>query len=59
MNATILAVLLTLAPGDNPAPEAYGQVAAVQATTQAAFVFGDTLVVGGAADGDSVKVILK
>lgn len=31
MNATILAVLLTLAPGDNPAPEAYGQVAAVQA----------------------------
>lgn len=36
MNAIILAALLTLAPGDNPAPEAYGQVAAVQATTQAA-----------------------
>ena len=59
MNATIIAVLLTLAPGDNPAPEAYGQVAAVQATPEAAFVFGDTLVVGGASDGDIIKIIIK
>ena len=36
MNVAILAALLTLFPGENAAPSEYGQVAAIEATTQAA-----------------------
>ena len=58
MNSIILAALLTLNPGYNN-PGVAGEVVAIEAATTNAFLFGDGILVTGAAEGDTIKVLVK